>query len=725
MFFDNQIDNSPLIIHNSSLPGTLIFFMKKIYLALWVACGIASGLPAQPVIYNDAATLITGTWSAAGTGGTATLSEVTGETPYEGTKHYKFVYNFQNWWAGVGLNLDNWGNNPARNFSGYSHLRIAYRGMSSGQTLRIVLRNGNEFGNTIDIGPNVATYGVVDMSMLALTAGTNVSPSAVREVDVSVSSTVQTGSGTVYFDAISLVNTTNTPAPASAATNARAASLGLGVNTSNWLEAFWLLPFGTYPEVNKYTRTKVRDLHDAGFATFRMPVIFERLGSTSPPYALDFGHTAFALVDSMILWADLYDFKLVIDNHHGYELTDANYATELPRLMAVWTQLADEYGDLDPERYFFEVYNEPTNTISNGNFRIVADSLLGRIRASEAANGHSTHSVFVGANQWNGGNALLGFTPTNDEDVIYTFHNYDPYFFTHQGMSWTNPPYFPPRTFPQAGEVAAINSLFAAVEDWGASYSVPVSLGEFGCSTAADATSRCNWVQTLATAANTNQFSHFYWDAISPTDAFGFYTGGVISQATCIPCFRTALGLYLALPLELEEFGLACHDNQTYVNWVANAEGDAQTIEIERSSDGTTWKTIATQATQPGRAAYRHIDAASSGYYRLRMVAQDGQVGYSPVRRATCADRSGIRVYPNPMANFGRVEVAPQQASLTEVALLDLTGRVVWRQVVLPTDEVRTFSVPAYQLPAGSYVLAALCADGSRWHEPVVIVRGE
>jgi endoglucanase len=679
-------------------------------------------LAAQPTIYKDAQTLITGTWASGGTGGSATLTEVTGETPHEGTKHYKLVYSFAEWWAGVGLNMDNWGGAAARNLSGYSHLRIAYRGLSAGQNLKIQLRNGTTYGNLIEIGGNNSAYAVVDITMFSLTTGTTLNANAVREIDISVNSNTPAGSGTVYFDAIEMVNTATPPAPASAATQARAAALGTGVNATNWLEAYWLIPFNAYPEFNKYNRTKIRDLHLAGFSTFRLPVTFERLGSTSPPYALNFGHVAFDLVDSMILWANIYDFKLIIDNHHGYTLTNANYAANIPRLKAVWQQLTDRYDYLNPEQFFFEISNEPTNEISNANWKVVADSLIAVVRLNES----QTHSVLVGAAEWNSGNALLSFTPLSDPDIIYTFHNYDPYFFTHQGMSWTSPPNFPPRTFPQAGEVAAINALFTSLKTWGTNYSVPVNLGEFGCATAADATSRCNWINTLANAINTNGFSNFYWDAITPSDAFGFYTGGVISEATCIPCFKTALGLYpVPLPVSLDAFTVTCEQDKVLVKWSAFVAGKGIVFEIENSSNGgIDWSTVKTQQAQEGDNNYQIVDySTTQKLYRVKTTDENGAVDYSPAQSIYCGKQGVVRIFPNPSHDQTTVQIEGDSALLTDIAMYDIAGRLIFSKAFEADQQVRFTMIPTSQYPAGTYMVRVTTDSGMVEVQQVVVDR--
>lgn len=489
---------------------------------------------AQPAIYTDTATLITGTWIGKGT-----LTEISGNTPFEGTRHYQFTYNFDGHWAGFGLNMDNWGSGPLRNLSGYTHLRLAYRGLSAGHRLTISLRRGEVLGPAVEIGGVNAAYTVVEIPIISLTAGGGVAVNAISEITLSVGSDPAVGSGVLYLDDIRMVNAGKAGAPASDLTWRRAESFTRGVNMSNWLEAFWLLPFNSYPETNRYTRARFAALAAAGFEAFRLPITFEQIAGGPPDYPLNVNQPAYALIDSAIRWAADYDVKLIIDNHHGLALTDANYQAELPRLRAIWRQIIQRYGQLDPERYFFELYNEP-NGISNANFRTIAQTLVDDIRAAG-----STHTLIVGASGWNSGGNLVGFAPLEDDNILYTFHFYDPYFFTHQGMSWTSPPYLPNRLFPQGDEVAQVQNLFRAVSDWSAYYDVPVFLGEFGVSTAAPAASRCAWMETVMDEVDAAGFSHFYWDAISPTDAFGFFAQGIIDEAHAIDCFVESLGLYM------------------------------------------------------------------------------------------------------------------------------------------------------------------------------------
>lgn len=506
---------------------------KKILAALCTV-GYSLALAAQPVIYKDATTLITGTWNVNGT-----LAEVSGNSPFEGLRHYQFAYNYTEYWAGFGLNMDNWGNGPTYDFSGHTHLRIAYRGLSGNERLRLTLRStGNIAGNETLIGLHTAQYSTVDVPLLALAAGTALDLSNISELMLGVSDELPEGSGTVYVDAIELVNIPMPTVMTSAATWQRAQNMQRGINLSNWLEAYWLIPFGAYPETGKYTAATFADFKALGVDIFRLPVTFEHLASSSPPYSLDIGHPAFDLVAQAIQWAADEDVKLIIDMHHGTTtLTDANYAAELPRLRAIWQQLIARYGYLDPERYFFEIYNEP-HAISDANFRIVAQALIDDIRDAGAP-----HSIFLGASGYNSAANLTAFTPLDDPDIIYTFHFYGPYSFTHQQMSWTSSPYFPVRPFPQGDEMASMTSTINAVGDWADYYDVPVVAGEFGVTANADADSRCRWVEAVSSLFDDNSFPWIYWDPQGYSDGFGFFDEGLVSEATMMSCFGTALGL--------------------------------------------------------------------------------------------------------------------------------------------------------------------------------------
>lgn len=532
---------------------------------------ISINLNAQLDILTDDGSLVTNVWQANGV-----FDTISTDSPYEGATHYRFDYSFTQFWAGIGLNMDNFDNLPDQDLSGYDHLRIAYRGLSGDVNLAVTLRDDAIEGNAVNIGGASSDYMVVDVPMLALTAGTSISLSEISEIVIATTGPTQVSSGTVFIDHIQLINK-EVISGTSQKTWARHGRMDKGFNFSNWLEAYWMIPFNAYPEVNRFNRGIVQELSDLGFNSMRLPVTFEQLGSTTPPYEIDTTGVEFDLIDSVIVWAEDFDMTLSICNHHGYELNDANFMSELPRVRAVWAQIIERYGALDPERYFFELSNEPY-AISNANFHQVADSLIKDIRTAG-----SEHSLILGGNGYNSMTALLNTEPYSDPDIIYTFHSYEPFDFTHQQMTWTTPANMPAKTFPDdPSDEEDLTNLINAAKQWSVSFNLPVFMGEFGVSSSADLASKCNYISTISAAFTANNLPFYYWDATTSDNAFGF-----IENGDAIDCFAEGLELenFNTCDLSVENI------NDTGIGSLRKAlkcAGDNETIILDNTIAGDT-----------------------------------------------------------------------------------------------------------------------------------------
>ena len=315
----------------------------------------------------------------------------------------------------------------------------------------------------------------------------------------------------------------------------RANSMGKGFNLANWLEASWL--GDDYPDVNAYKKSDLAYLKGIGMKTVRMPMLFEWYSDTTSPYSLHESHTAYKLIDSVIKWTRELDMNLIIDNHHGRDLNDQNYLQQIPRLAGMWKNIINKYDYLDPDKVFFELRNEPKNDISNQHLRKVTQMIIDTIRKY-----NTTHTLIVGANHWNSGGSLILTLPYPYTNIIYTFHNYSPHQFTHQGFSWTGLP--SGIIFPETDDaVENLKKEITDVKTWSDTHNVPVFLGEFGVSTYADATSRCNWINTIGSVLDETEIPWAYWDIKHYINAFGFFKQSILNDAFIIPCFENALGL--------------------------------------------------------------------------------------------------------------------------------------------------------------------------------------
>jgi endoglucanase len=305
-----------------------------------------------------------------------------------------------------------------------------------------------------------------------------------------------------------------------------------GVNLSNWLEAYWQ---SNWPSPNGYNRQFLVDMKAAGFKSVRLPIGFASVIDTLPPYNVDTTHVLFSIVDSVITWTNELDMNLIIDNHHQWPLDDATWRNTIPRLSHLWSVLAQRYNHLDPDKYTFEILNEPFN-IPNDSVSIIMSAVVDTIRKYSTA-----HSIVVSPTAWSGGIGYFGYKPLSDTNLIYTFHSYDPFPFTHQGFSWANPYYPTGTTYPGSSYDGLLAFAWDVPRQWVDSFHLPIFLGEFGVGIHADDASRCNWMDSFATRIDRYHISAFHWDVLWD---FRLFNSGIVSEDSIIPCFKGVLHLY-------------------------------------------------------------------------------------------------------------------------------------------------------------------------------------
>jgi endoglucanase len=305
-----------------------------------------------------------------------------------------------------------------------------------------------------------------------------------------------------------------------------------GVNLSNWLEAYWQTG---WPTPGNYGRQFLADMKNAGFKSVRLPVCFAQVTDTLAPYNVDTANAVFAYVDSVIKWTAELDMNLIIDNHHQWTFDDTSWRRTIPRLGHLWSVLGKRYNYLNPEKYFFEILNEPYN-IHNDSMRQLFIGVLDSLRPQVP-----NHSIVVSSGAWSGGIGYIAYQPLPDTNLIYTFHSYDPVQFTHQGFPWFSP-YEPAGTpYPGSGFDFLLPLAWEASVAFRDSFHVPMFLGEFGVGTHADPVSRCNWIDTVGARIDYYNMPAFSWDVKWD---FYLYNSGVTTRDSVVPCFMQALHLY-------------------------------------------------------------------------------------------------------------------------------------------------------------------------------------
>lgn len=215
------------------------------------------------------------------------------------------------------------------------------------------------------------------------------------------------------------------------------AILAKGVNLSNW--------FNDYSDpaqyANRFTDAHFSVLKAKGFTYVRIPVGQNILFQPATPSVLKPGNLT--LVESAVRRAIDHGLAVTINYHtasDAFEMTLPSSKENQDKLAAYWKAMANHFKKFSTTEVFFEVYNEP-HVASNGSlpgssklwWQPVQQKLIEAIRSETP-----DHFIIAGGEGWNSIEGLKMLKPYQQRNIIYNFHCYEPFFFTHQGATWTD-----------------------------------------------------------------------------------------------------------------------------------------------------------------------------------------------------------------------------------------------------------------------------------------------
>ena len=206
----------------------------------------------------------------------------------------------------------------------------------------------------------------------------------------------------------------------------RSAPFSKGVNFSGWFESYSAhgIPFTNYSEQD------FADVKSLGADVVRLPVRMHSMTGGAPDYKLD--PLLLKFLDLAVDWAEKYELYIIIDNH-SFDPVVAT-SNDIDRiLLPVWAQIAQHFKDRS-EYVVYEILNEP-HGISTARWGEIQGKAIETIRQYD-----KKHAIIVGGTDYNSLGRLFNIPEYQDDNLIYTFHFYDPYLFTHQGATWGGPP---------------------------------------------------------------------------------------------------------------------------------------------------------------------------------------------------------------------------------------------------------------------------------------------
>jgi len=211
--------------------------------------------------------------------------------------------------------------------------------------------------------------------------------------------------------------------------------LSKGINLSKW--------FNDYSDAaqfsNRFTDAHFALLKQLGFTYVRIPIGQYILFDHENPSQLNPVNLQY--VDAAVQKAINHGLAVTLNYHTAsddFEKTLPLNTVNQDKLAAYWKAVAAYFKKYGQKEIFFEVYNEP-HIASNGSmpgtsktwWNAVQEKLIKNIRSVDP-----DHFIIVGGETWNSIDGLQLLSAYKVDNIVYNFHFYDPFTFTHQGATW-------------------------------------------------------------------------------------------------------------------------------------------------------------------------------------------------------------------------------------------------------------------------------------------------
>jgi hypothetical protein len=145
-----------------------------------------------------------------------------------------------------------------------------------------------------------------------------------------------------------------------------------------------------------------------------------------------------------------------------------------------------------------------------------------------------------------------------------------------------------------------------------------------------------------------------------------------------------------SLPVTGLKLSASQKGSDAQLDWSTYAEINSDHFEIEKSTDGINWNTIASTKAAGNTAAtsyYSYTDkniATGTLYYRLKEVDIDAKFMYSSIVTMKAGTASGASVkaatYPNPFVSSVGLELTDNTSETVFIRMMDQQGRMIKQQ---------------------------------------------
>lgn len=356
--------------------------------------------------------------------------------------------------------------------------------------------------------------------------------------------------------------------PESGVAPERLERLSKGINLTGW---FWYAPDDLEDVRSYFTPDDLAQIRALGLTFVRVPIDLGFLMDDSQATLLQ--PERLAVLDEAIQQILAADLGVIVDLH-STSLADSdasNYSAALedPAFFEVfktfWGFFAAHLSQYDPAQLFIEPMNEPVFYDDPSQWEGLQADLLSVIRQAAPQ-----HTLIATSAHWSNLHTFIQLTPLPDPNIIYNFHFYEPFAFTHQGAEWSSDEVKPLRNVPYPSSPEAIRSATLTEEDsaaraflqaygqanhhretlraqiqqavaWAEEHGVALLCDEFGTyKTYSPAEDRAVWIEDVRTIFEEFGIGWAMWEY---DGSFGLTTRLASGQHIVDPAIAAALGL--------------------------------------------------------------------------------------------------------------------------------------------------------------------------------------
>lgn len=289
--------------------------------------------------------------------------------------------------------------------------------------------------------------------------------------------------------------------------------LSKGVGFSQAFEVF--SPYDI--QFNYYTIEDFQNVKKLGLNSIRLPIFMDKMFEENSD---EMSPLFFYLLDQYVDIAESEGLNLILTNMSGFDY--ANDPAIQDKFINIWTQMAEHYKNRST-KIFYELANEP-NSISDEVWGQIQGNVIDAIREID-----QIHTIVV-TPIWDGLDNLKNLPFYEDDNLIYAFHFYDPFLYTHQGVvnaslselvgvpfpynesempampasfigNWYEGLYYDYKT---AATAEGIRTLINTAAKFKNERNVPVWCGEFGVVGGTDPDDRAYWYNALRSSLDEN-----------------------------------------------------------------------------------------------------------------------------------------------------------------------------------------------------------------------------